>query len=184
MIGRQGKAGHGYRGSGMEQRDRPKRDAENGKRAPKSWDLTLSIVGHVLVIGGLIFAGLQWQDANGIADQAVYQRMAADWKEHLQTFVDKPGMRPYFEEKKELGSDEQIKQSVLAVADVRLHVMDSLLAYSDSRWAGKAYPGKTGWNETFARAFRASPALCFRMNETKAEWDDELVKIFDSECKR
>jgi DNA-binding protein Fis len=94
------------------------------------------------VIGTILFAGLQWQianqaaaRANQIANEAVYQRMTNEWRDHLKTFVDKEkaALRPYFEEKKQLASDDPNRQVVLALADVRLDVMDAILTYATMR---------------------------------------------------
>jgi hypothetical protein len=128
------------------------------------------------VIGTILFAGLQWQianqaaaRANQIANEAVYQRMTNEWRDHLKTFVDKEkaALRPYFEEKKQLASDDPNRQVVLALADVRLDVMDAILTYATMRGYGE---GIKGWKITFANAFRTSPAVCSRLIETQSNY--------------
>jgi hypothetical protein len=52
------------------------------------------------VIGTVLFAGLQWRMANQAALQTNYQRIAFEWRNHLATFVEKPVLRPYFEDGK------------------------------------------------------------------------------------
>jgi len=165
----------------------------------------LKVVASFGVIGTLVFAALQWQqgnraadratqegnraadranqtarDANKAAIQAVYQRMTNEWRDHLQTFIRAPELRPYFEEGKELGADDKNRQIVLAIADVRLDVMDAILTYATLQGYEKEIEG---WRNTFARAFSASPALCRRMHETEANYG-LLIPISRQACSR
>ena len=65
----------------------------------------------------VVFAGLQWRvtnqaaaSANLVASLTLYQRMTNEWRDHLKAFVEKPYLRPYFEEKKEFTPDDEHKQ--------------------------------------------------------------------------
>jgi hypothetical protein len=132
-------------------------------------------------IGTLLFAGLQWKQANEAADRAnqtaiaankaavqvVYQRIANEWRDHLQTFVKSPDLRPYFEGKRELSANDANREAVLAVADIRLDVMDAILTYASLQGYEKEIKG---WRNTFAGAFSSSPALCSRMHGTEANY--------------
>jgi hypothetical protein len=126
--------------------------------------LVLSLIGIVT----LVFAGLQWRDSNRAASLAGYQNMAVEWRDHIRTFVDKPDLRPYFEEGLQLNADDPNREAVLALADVRLDVMDAVLTYP--ALLGYTPTDIQGWRNTFASAFRASPALCARMHQTKANY--------------
>src|SRR6266702_523683 len=93
--------------------------------------LAISVVG----VGALFFAALQWFAANQVAQETVYQRMASTWTDHLRILVEKPELRPYFQENKELVADDHERQEVLAYADLRLDVMDAILSYGHERWS-------------------------------------------------
>jgi hypothetical protein len=111
----------------------------------------------------IFFAGLQWRAANEAADETVAQRMTNEWRDHLKTFVEKPGLRPYFESQKDLKPDDPNTQIVLALADIRLDVSDAVLSYA----AIRGLKGQNhGWRNTFTSAFRSSPVLCKRLKET------------------
>jgi uncharacterized protein HemX len=139
--------------------------------------LALSLVG----LSAIVFAGLQWRVANQVADNAIYQRMAGEWRDHLKTFVDKPDLRPYFESKRPVAPSDEIEQAVLAVADVRLDVADAILTYAALR--GYRERDITGWRTTFANAFRTSPVLCTRIAETRANYGF-IVPIATEACPR
>lgn len=124
----------------------------------------------VLGIGTLLFAGLQWMAANKVANETVYQRIASAWTDHLRTILEKPDLRPYLEEGKELSADDPKREAVLALVDLRLDVMDAILTYAAPRWSEGTI---TGWRNTFASAFRASPALCVRLHEN--QWNYGLI---------
>jgi hypothetical protein len=116
-------------------------------------------------VAAVLVAICQWQLANQIATETVYQRMTNEWRDHLKSFVDKPLLRPYFEEGKPLVSnDPEHAQAVLALADIRLDVADAILSYAAFR---KKSDEIGGWKNTFSRAFQTSPVLCARFNETK-----------------
>jgi hypothetical protein len=127
----------------------------------------LKVVISLGVIGTLLFAGLQWRTANQAALQTNYQRIASEWRSHLATFVEKPLLRPYFEGRKELTNDDLNTEVVLALADVRLEVIDGILTYA-ALWGES--DGIVGWENTFAAAFRGSPVLCARLQETRANY--------------
>ena len=141
----------------------------------------VKVVTSLGVVGTLLFAALQWRQANETAERAnqaaiaankaallsVYQRIANEWRDHLQTFIRSPGLRPYFEEKKELSADDSNREAVLAIADLRLNVMDDLLTYASIHGIEKV---GEGWRNTFLSAFRTSPVLCGRIRETQANY--------------
>lgn len=93
-----------------------------------------------------------WQ--NQVALQTNYQRIASEWRTHLGTFVEKPQLRAYFEIEKNLGGDDPCREAVLAIADVRLDVMDGILTYF-AMW-GKS-DDIAGWENTFSATFRSAP---------------------------
>src|SRR5436305_10646454 len=134
----------------------------------ESAETKLEYWGVMMVAGGLIFTGLQWYNANQIADQSVYQRMVVDWSDHLKTFIDKPDVWPYFEEGRPLTPDDPNKNLVLALAEIRLQAMDAALTNIRLRWRR----GFMQWKTTFERAFRQSPSLCFRYAQTWNEWEE------------
>jgi hypothetical protein len=55
--------------------------------------------------------------------------MTTEWRDHLKTFVEKPDLRPYFEHRVELTTDDPKREAVLALADVRLDTIDAILTY-------------------------------------------------------
>jgi hypothetical protein len=121
----------------------------------------------VAAVVAIVVGVFQWREGNRAALAAVYQRMTNEWRDHLKTFVEKPELRPYFEEKKVLAADDLNKEAVLAVADVRLDVMDAVLTTA----AGQGYEDQIiAWRNTFSRAFRSSPALCARVQETASNY--------------
>ena len=111
----------------------------------------------------VLLAGLQWRLANEAADSAnrvatlaLFQRMTNDWRDHLKVFVEKPYLRPYFEENKEFAPDDEHKQQVLALADVRLDVMDAVLTYA----AISGYVDTiTGWEKCVCAWLQDQPYL-------------------------
>lgn len=138
------------------------------------------------VVLSVVFAGLQWASAieasnraNLLANLALYQRMTNEWRDHLKTFVERPDLRPYFEEMKELETDDKQRQAVLALADVRLDVMDAVLTYAAMSGQGNAI---TGWKNAFARAFRKSTVLCARLKETEASYPKAEILLLAASC--
>lgn len=98
---------------------------------------------------------------------STYQTISAQWTDHLKYIIEKPGLRPYLEEKRDLPNDGPERQSVLAIIDVRLNIMDAILTYTDQFWKAEEVEG---WNRTSARAFQNSPALCARFKESRTEY--------------
>jgi hypothetical protein len=140
--------------------------------------LVISAVG----IATLYFALLQWEAGTKAANIAVYQRMTGEWREHLKTFVDHPSLRPYFEEKKELklAPDDSERESVLAIADVRLDTADGLLTYAAYQGLGDI----TGWENTISNAFRTSSVLCARFQEVQTSYANaKIVSVARLACK-
>jgi hypothetical protein len=131
-------------------------------------------------VATVLFAVLQWRMANLVATETGYQRMTNEWRDHLKSFVDKPKLRPFFEDKKQLASDDPNAQAVLALADVRLDTADAILTYAAFRGASDEIGG---WKNTFSHAFRASPVLCARLNETKENYG-LIVAIAKDACGR
>jgi hypothetical protein len=130
--------------------------------------VAISLIG----VAGLFFVALQWRTSNRVADQAAdvadfnaYRAMTAEWSRHLETFVERPELRPYFADRKEIGPADPNRNAVLAIADVRLDVMDAVLTYAAaSRFKDDVQP----WRNTFADGFRQSAVLCARQAETKS----------------
>jgi hypothetical protein len=134
----------------------------------------LKVAGSFAVLIALVFAALQWriankaaEFANQIATENAYGRIANEWRDHIKSFVEKPHLRPYFEEMKQLSAEDPNRQAVLAIADVRLDVMDAILTYAAMRDPSGQI---AGWKGTFARAFKAGPVLCLRWRETRADY--------------
>jgi hypothetical protein len=65
------------------------------------------------------------EQANRIATRAMYEKISNEWREHTQTFIKQPDLWPYFESSKELHEDDPNRSLVLALANIRLDVMDS-----------------------------------------------------------
>lgn len=138
------------------------------------------------VVLSVVFAGLQWSSAieasrraNLVANLALYQRMTSEWRDHLKTFVERPNLRPYFEEMKEFETDDKQRQVVLALADVRLDVMDAVLTYAAMSGQGDAI---TGWKNAFASAFRKSTILCARLKETESSYPKAEILRLAASC--
>jgi hypothetical protein len=145
--------------------------------------LMLEYMKLALSLGGvvaIIIAVAQWRMANLVATETVYQRMTTEWRDHLKYLVDKPRLRPYFEERKQLASDDEDAQAVLAFADVRLDTADAILTYAAFRGSSDEIGG---WKNTFSHAFQASPVLCARFNETKNNYG-LIIPIAVAACSR
>lgn len=135
----------------------------------------------------VLLAGLQWRLANEAANSAnqvatltLFQRMTNEWRDHLKVFVEKPYLRPYFEENREFSPDDPYKQQVLALADVRLDVMDAVLTYASI--SGHTN-GITGWKNAFVTAFKTSPILCARFEDTRTSYaEGPLVPLARANC--
>jgi hypothetical protein len=130
------------------------------------------------VIASLIFAGLQWRESSKAATETSYQRIVDLWHDHLKIFIEKPQLRPYFEEGRKLAEDDPESQAILAFADVRLDAMDAVLTFGEF-WFG--LPAIKGWRTTFENAFRTSPVLCQRFAKTKSNYG-LIVPIGNSIC--
>ena len=158
-------------------------EAISGGRAERREEIKLvleysKMLASIVGVMTIIFVGLQFRQANKIADETTYQRMTTEWRDHLKTFVEKPDLRAYFEEGKPLAPDDPNKQTVLALVDIRLDVSDAILSYAHFR----GLVGTThGWRNTFARAFGSSPILCQRLHETRNNYD-LIIPIADKAC--
>ena len=144
------------------------------------------LTASIAVAFSVLFAGLQWasaneaaRNANLAANLALYQRMTNEWRDHLKTFVEHPHLRPYFEEMKELKTDDENRQRVLALADVRLDVMDAVLTYAAMSGLSDAI---AGWKSAFSRAFRTSIVLCARLKETEASYPNAEILLVAASC--
>jgi hypothetical protein len=138
------------------------------------------------LLSSVLFAGLQWSNANEaakranlVANLALYQRMTNEWRDHLKTFVERPHLRPYFEEMKAFETDDKYRQSVLALADVRLDVMDSVLTYAAMSGQSNAI---MGWKNAFASAFRKSTILCARLKDTESSYPNAEILLVAASC--
>lgn len=116
----------------------------------------------------IVIAYYQFQEGQRREEQSVYRTISTDWNEHLRLFVDKPQFRPYFFEAKPVASDDPNAEAVYAIADVRLDLMDSILANMDARdWSEEE---TAGWRSTFRDAFAMSPVLCDMISRTSAHF--------------
>lgn len=136
--------------------------------------LATSMVGLVLIV----LAVLQWRAANIHAVQAVYQHMTKEWSDHLKMFVEKPALRPYFEDSVPLTAAGDLRQQVLAMAAVRLDAMDAILTFATIQGQSKEIEG---WRNTFRAAFRRSVVLCDLVGATKTEYG-LIVPISGEAC--
>lgn len=152
-------------------------------RSERREDIKLYLEFAKLATSGLgliviALAVLQWQTANTNALQTVYQRMTNEWRAHLTMFVERPNLRPYFADSAVLPVADADRQSVLAMADVRLDVMDATLTYARIQGLSKEI---AGWENTFSAAFRQSVVLCDRLRATQTEYG-LIVPIADKSC--
>lgn len=132
-------------------------------------------------LAGIAVAVLQWQMSNvaardnaSTARQTAYARIAKEWRDHVRLLIDKPELRPYFADGKSLEADDANRNVVIAMADHRLEVMDSILTYAGIAGASSEIGG---WIRTFQHAFRSSPALCRRAVEVQRNYGDELQRV-------
>jgi hypothetical protein len=146
----------------------------------------IKLAASVAVAFSVLFAGLQWSSANEAARKAnvaahlaLYQRMTNEWRDHLKTFVEHPYLRPYFEEMKELKAGDEHRQRVLALADVRLDVMDAVLSYAAMSGLSDAI---AGWKNAFSNAFRTSTVLCARLKETESSYPNAQILSVAASC--
>jgi hypothetical protein len=116
----------------------------------------------------IVIAYYQFEEGQRREEQSVYQTISTDWNEHLRLFVDKPQFRPYFFEAKPVAPADPNAEAVYAVAEVRLDLMDSMLANMDARnWSEEE---TAGWRATFRDAFAMSPVLCEVISKTSAHY--------------
>jgi hypothetical protein len=130
------------------------------------------------VLGAILFALLEWQQSNRASLHSNYLQVASAWRSHLLTFLERPSLRPYFESGKQLNDDDPNRESVLAIADVRLEVMDDIMDFASL--AG-VIDQIGDWKRTFAAAFRSSPVLCQRLAETRTNYG-LIVSIGNAVC--
>ncbi|WP_322886018.1 hypothetical protein U8C32_29315 (plasmid) [Sinorhizobium medicae] len=67
---------------------------------------------------------------------------------------------------------------VLALADVRLDIMDAVLTYAAVR---DIQPDIQGWKNTFATAFRNSSVMCARVAEERSNYG-QIVPLAELAC--
>ena len=116
----------------------------------------------------IVIAYYQFEEGQRREEQSVYQTISTDWNQHLRLFVDKPQFRPYFFEARPVGPGDPNSEAVYAVAEVRLDLMDSMLANMDARnWSEDE---TAGWRSTFRDAFATSPVLCDVISRTSAHF--------------
>jgi hypothetical protein len=139
----------------------------------------VKIAVSVLGISAVVFAALQWRVTNVVAKETIYERITNEWRDHLKTLVEKPELRPYFEDGKQLAAGDERPQAVLAYADVRLDVADAILTYAAIHGF---YDEIEGWKRTFAHSFRMSSVLCARFQETRDNYG-LLRAIADETCR-
>jgi hypothetical protein len=116
----------------------------------------------------IVIAYYQFQEGERREEQSVYRTISTDWNEHLRFFVDKPEFRPYFFEAKPVVAGDPNADAVYAVADVRIDLMDSILAHMNAR--GWSEEETEGWRSTFRDAFSSSPVLCAEIAKTSAHF--------------
>jgi hypothetical protein len=137
------------------------------------------------IIASVIFAGLQWQENSKVAQEnskiataAAYQRIVDLWHDHIKVFIEKPQLRPYFEESVKMDENSENAEAILAMADVRLDTMDAVLTFGEL-WSAQSTI--EGWRNTFGNAFRTSPVLCQRLAKTKSNYG-LIVPVGNAVC--
>lgn len=160
--------------------------------------LRLEYAKSAVSVAGLIGIGiavLQWHSSNITArdnaitarqdaitaQQTAYARIATEWRDHVRLLTDKPDLRPYFADSRALDINDPNRNLVLAMADHRLEVMDSILMYASIAGATGQIGG---WIQTFQHAFRNSPALCQRGAEVQQNYGDKLREVRSESCSR
>jgi hypothetical protein len=138
-------------------------------------------------LGTVLFAASQWYISNKNLDIAnknallgTYQAITSRWSDHLKLIFENHGLRPYFEEGKDLRESDNLRNEILAYADLRLDVMDAI--YTLLRLHGSSESEILGWIHTFESAFRNSPVLCERLNETKQSYG-YIVPVGNRSCR-
>ena len=129
----------------------------------------------------IVIAYYQFEEGQRREEQSVYRTISTDWNEHLRLFVDKPQFRPYFFEAKPVAPGDPNTETIYAIAEVRLDLMDSMLANMDARdWSEDE---TAGWRSTFRDAFAMSPVLCNVLSRTSAHFA-LLKKPAEAGCER
>jgi hypothetical protein len=129
----------------------------------------------------IVIAYYQFEEGQRREEQSVYRTISTDWNEHLRLFVDKPQFRPYFFEAKPVAPGDPNIETIYAIAEVRLDLMDSMLANMDARnWSEDE---TAGWRSTFRDAFAMSPVLCDLLSKTSAHFA-LLKKPAEAGCER
>jgi hypothetical protein len=129
----------------------------------------------------IVIAYYQFEEGQRREEQSVYQTISTDWNGHLRLFVDKPQFRPYFFEAKAVAPGDPNAETIYAIAEVRLDLMDSMLANMEARdWSEDE---TAGWRSTFRDAFAMSPVLCEVLSKTSAHFA-LLKKPADAGCEQ
>ncbi|MGE8126034.1 hypothetical protein ACQKQD_03560 [Methylobacterium sp. NPDC080182] len=118
---------------------------------------------------GVALAVWQWSSQNEALRLANDQKLEADWKDHLLYFVKEPDLHPYFFEGKQVDGSDPLKRSrVIAMADVRLELIDNIYGVSEDIWTNTEI---AGWISVFHDAFRSSPIMCERAIANQKHYD-------------
>lgn len=156
-----------------------KKDARAEKREIAK--LRLEYVKTIAAVASLVaiaFGVLQWQIANTSSTLSFYQRLAAEWRENLRIVFDQPDIRPYFADKQPMDEENELRDKILAYADLRLDTMDAILTYAHLQGSWALIDG---WRATFIKAFLDSPVLCLRFDETRVQFG-LLQALGESAC--
>jgi hypothetical protein len=150
---------------------------EAGHNRLAKWHFCLHAVQTILSVAGLVVILLaveQWREERWHNDFEVSQLITKGWHDHLGYFVEHPELRPYFVLGKPLEDADPLAEKVRALADIRLDLIDGMIAAKMMRGWG---PDEgNGWSATFADAFRHSPVLC---SEIRLSGGDYGKVMFD-----
>lgn len=129
----------------------------------------LETIGAVIAISALIYTAQQARSAKTALVQSSWNEINAFQIEVDKAFLEHPELRPYFEEDKPIGHEDELYNRVMALADLHLDFFDVF----DDDYV-RALPGMADngdywplWENYFVRAFVLSPSLRQRYVEVK-----------------
>ncbi len=153
---------------------------EKEKREDAKFWIEVAKLGlQIISLVAIAIAFFTYKEALNKSDQDTYRFIAVNWNDHLATFIDKPQLRPYFFEGKELPDNLDERMQIEAVADVRLDKMDAILTYFQQR--GGSSEDIKGWTSTFEEAFRRGPVLCSEIADVEDNYG-LIVPIARKNC--
>ncbi|BAQ44106.1 MULTISPECIES: hypothetical protein [Methylobacterium] len=144
-------------------------DFEKQKLGIEYFKAAISIVS----VATLALGVYQLSSANKSARDALDDKLATEWRDHLFNIYESSELRPFFYEVLKIDKSDINYNKAMALADVRLEIIDNIVNTYDE-WP--EHEIKT-WKNTVSKAFSQSPLLCERYFKTKDNFDaiaDEL----------